>query len=66
MSSPFLLSARAFAGRLLIALVLVSTLMVAGDAAINRGINDRLESVRKINPVVCGRKINILLTRAPP
>ncbi len=36
----------------LIALVLVSTLMVAGVAAVNRGINDRLESVRKIDLVL--------------
>ena len=57
MSSPFLSSARAFAGRLLIALVLVSTLTVAGVAAVNHGINDRLANVHKI-------KLN--LAAAPP
>jgi LCP family protein required for cell wall assembly len=51
-SSPFLSSARAFAGRLAIALVLVSTLTVAGVSAVNRGINDRLESVHKIDLVL--------------
>ena len=57
MSSPFLLSARAFAGRLLIALLLVSTLTVAGVAAVNRGIDDRLANVHRIK---------LKLAAAPP
>ena len=57
MSSPFWLGARAFAGRLLIAVVLVSGLTVAGVAAVNRGIDDSLESVHHIN---------LVLPSAPP
>jgi len=56
-SSPFFSSARAFAGRLLISLLLVSTLTVAGVAAVNRGINDRLANVHKIK---------LTLAAAPP
>jgi LCP family protein required for cell wall assembly len=51
-SSPFLLSARAFAGRLLISLLLVSTLTVAGVVAVNRGINDTLASLHHIDLVL--------------
>ena len=49
MSSPFWLGVRAFACRLLIAIVLVSALTVAGVAAVNRGINDSLENVHHID-----------------
>jgi LCP family protein required for cell wall assembly len=52
-----LLSARAFAGRLVISLVLVSTLTVAGVAAVNRGINDQLANVKQID---------LVLAPAPP
>lgn len=57
MSSPFLLSARAFAGRLLISLLIVSTLTVAGVAAVNRGINEGLANVHRIP---------LILPAAPP
>ncbi|MEX2100864.1 MAG: LCP family protein [Acidimicrobiia bacterium] len=48
MARPFLLSARAFAGRLLISLLVVSSLTVAGVAAVNRGIDDRIQKVHRI------------------
>jgi LCP family protein required for cell wall assembly len=41
-------SARAFAGRLVISLLIVSTLTVAGVAAVNRGIDDRVASIDRI------------------
>jgi LCP family protein required for cell wall assembly len=56
-SSPFWLGARAFAGRLVISLVLVSALTAAGVAAVNRGINDRLANVHRIK---------LTLAAAPP
>jgi LCP family protein required for cell wall assembly len=55
--SPFWTGARAFAGRLVISIALVSGLTVVGVAAVNRGINDRLENVHHIN---------LVLPSAPP
>lgn len=42
------MSARAFAGRLLISLLVVSSLTVAGVAAVNRGIDDRIAKIHRI------------------
>ena len=57
MSSPFWLGARAFAGRLLISLLVVSALTAGGVVAVNRGIDDRLANVHRIK---------LTLAAAPP